>query len=54
MRTLKWKKFFISIASGATLMQAPGCTETATILTSVFTGVTAGGVLYIINRIVND
>ena len=54
MRNHKWKQLAIALCSGAVLFQAPGCTETAVVMTTLFTGLTTGGVFYLISRIVND
>lgn len=54
MSKYRLKQLAIAVCSGSVLFQAPGCVETATVLTSLFTGLTAGGVFFLINRIVND
>jgi hypothetical protein len=50
-----WKKLLaIGALSGAVLFQTPTCTEQA-ILTTAFTStITAGGVLYLVNRVISD
>ena len=48
------KQFAIALCSGSVLLQAPGCVETAAFFTTLFTGLTTGGVFYLIGRIVND
>lgn len=42
------------IAAGAALFQTASCADTSNFLTSTSSLVTAGGVLYIVFRIVND
>lgn len=48
------KQLAIAVCSGSVLFQAPGCAETATVLTSVFTGLTTGGVFFLLSRLLND
>ncbi|MBU0639673.1 MAG: hypothetical protein KKB50_12475 [Planctomycetes bacterium] len=51
MRKVSWQKWTVLLGSGAFLMQVPGCTETAAVWTAVFSGLTTGGVFYLIRRI---
>jgi hypothetical protein len=51
MRDSSWRKWTLMLASGSMLLQVPGCTETATILTAVFTGLSAGGLFYLIRKV---
>lgn len=46
-----WHKWAAVIACGATLLQVPTCTDAATVVTGIATSITAGGVIYIITRI---
>jgi len=47
-----WQKWAALLGcGGAVLLQAPGCTEAATVITSLASVVTASGVIYIITRI---
>lgn len=51
MRTNNWKRLVLTLSTAAILLQAPACTDIATILTGVSSAVTASGVLFIITRI---
>lgn len=47
-----WNRWALLLASGgAILLQTPSCVESATIVGSVAQVITAGGVLYIVGRI---
>jgi hypothetical protein len=48
-----WKKWAITFLTGATLLQTPSCVETSTVITAIATTVSAGGVLYIVGRIID-
>jgi hypothetical protein len=54
MRKASWKKWAVAVASGSVLLQTPGCAETAAVITSLSSLVTAGGVWYIVGRIIGD
>jgi len=54
MRKTGWKKWAIAVASGSMLLQAPGCVEAAAVVTSFSSLVTAGGVWYLISRVIGD
>ncbi len=54
MRKIDPRKWLWMLSSGAALYQIPGCTETAIGLTSFFSAVTAGGVLYLLFRVLRD
>jgi hypothetical protein len=54
MRKTGWKKWAVAVASGSMLLQVTGCVETAAVVTSFSSLVTAGGVWYLISRIIND
>ena len=54
MRRIGWKKWAIAVMSGSMLFQVPGCVETAALLTSAASMATAGGVWYLVTRIMND
>ncbi len=51
MRKRSWNMWAVLMASGALLMQTPACVETAAIVSSVAQVITAGGVLYIVGRV---
>ena len=51
MRKRSWNKWAVLLASGAFLLQTPACVETATILTSISSVISAGGVLYLVGRV---
>lgn len=48
---IEWKKWAAAMGSGALLLQTPGCAETAAAWTAIFSGLTTGGVYYLIYRI---
>lgn len=54
MRKFDARKWLWMMSSGAAMFQVPGCTETALGLTSFFSALTAGGVLYLIFRVLRD
>lgn len=45
------KKWAILMASGAMMAQAPGCTEQAVVIASFAQVITAGGVIYLVGRV---
>ncbi|MEP0845289.1 MAG: hypothetical protein HRF50_00550 [Phycisphaerae bacterium] len=54
MRMVRLSKWVAAIASGAVLLQTTACTEVASAITAIATTVSAGGVIYIVSRIVNN
>ncbi|GEM_PF-3409058 len=48
------KLLAMSVVGGAVLFQAPTCTDQAQIITAASSLVTAAGVVYIVDRVVND
>ncbi|MFQ5805563.1 MAG: hypothetical protein ACE5I3_03825 [Phycisphaerae bacterium] len=55
MKRNTWKKLLaVGVLGGAFLFQTPTCTERAVWVTAVSSAATAGGVLYLVGRIVND
>lgn len=50
----KLKKAMLLLSSGAVMFSAASCAQTATIATGFFSSITAGGVLLLISRILND
>ncbi len=53
MRNGQWKKWALAMFSGATMMQVPGCTETAIGILTLASVVTAGGVVYLVVRVID-
>jgi hypothetical protein len=53
MRKLEWKKLALALLSGTILFQAPGCVEMATVVTAISSALTAGGVLYLVRRVID-
>jgi hypothetical protein len=53
MRNFEWKKLALALLSGTILFQTPGCTETAAVVTAVSSALTAGGLLYLVNRVID-
>jgi hypothetical protein len=53
MRVLKdWKRLALLLGSGL-LMQTPGCTETAAGITALASAITAGGVIYLVIKVID-
>jgi hypothetical protein len=48
-----WHKWAAIVACGGMMLQITTCTDAATVITSLATTVTAGGVIYIITRIMD-
>jgi hypothetical protein len=48
-----WQKWAAVLACGAALLQVPSCTDAATVVTGIASTITAGGVIYIIARIMD-
>ena len=53
MRNGRLKRLALAVLSGAVLFQTPGCVETALGLSTLGTLVTAGGVLYLIRKVLD-
>jgi hypothetical protein len=53
MRNGQWKRLLLAAFSGAILFQAPGCVETALGISTLASVVTAGGVIYLIRRVLD-
>lgn len=51
--TNSWKRFALTFLSGAILFQAPACAETALFVTTLSSVVTAGGVVYLVGRVLD-
>ena len=51
MRKRLWGRWATLLAAGAVLLQTPGCVETAAVVTSIAQVITAGGVMYIVGRV---
>ena len=50
-----WKKLLaVGLISGAFMFQTPTCTPTAEVITAGASLVTAGGVLYLVDRVVRN
>jgi hypoxanthine-guanine phosphoribosyltransferase len=51
----RWKKLLlVGVLGGSFLFQAPTCTERAAWVTAFSSAITAGGVLYLVERVIND
>lgn len=48
------KKWIASVLSGSVLLQTTACIQNAVTIGSISSVVTAGGVLYIISRVLRD
>lgn len=51
MRHMHWKKITLALLGGSILFQLPGCTETAIYISALAQTVTAGGVIYLIRKV---
>jgi hypothetical protein len=55
MKRNVWKKLLaVGLIGGSFLFQAPTCTERAAVITAFSSVITAGGLLYIVDRVIND
>lgn len=48
----RWVAVMTALVGGATMLQTTACSNTAEVVTAVATTVSAGGVLFIIRRII--
>lgn len=53
MRMAKWRRLAFAVLSGAMLFQTPGCAEAALGITTLASVVTAGGVMYLVVRVID-
>jgi hypothetical protein len=53
MKNRYWKQLALSMLSGGMLFQVTGCTDAALGITTIATAITAGGVIYIIQKIMH-
>ncbi len=53
MRNGQWKKYLLPLLSGGLLCQVPGCAEAAAGITALATSITAGGVIYLVWRVID-
>ncbi len=53
MRKNYWHKMALVLMSGTILLQLPSCTDTAIYVSSVAQVVTAGGVLFLIRKVLS-
>lgn len=51
---LSWLKWAATLAAGATMLQANGCVDGTDFLTSTASVLTAGGVLFLVFRVLSD
>ena len=50
-----WKKLLVvGLVGGSIMFQTPTCTQTAEVITAGASIVTAGGVLYLVDRVVRN
>ncbi len=55
MKRSVWKKLLaVGVLGGSFLFQTSACTERAALVTAFSSAITAGGVLYIVDRVIND
>jgi hypothetical protein len=53
MRKSSWNRWtLLALASGAVMLQATGCAEAAFYFSSIANVVTAGGVIYLVSRVI--
>jgi hypothetical protein len=53
MRYGQWKRLVLTMLSGAVLFQAPGCEQAAIGLSTLASLVTAGGVIYLVTKVID-
>ncbi len=53
MRKMNWKKLSLALLSGSILFQVPACTQTAIGISTLASLVTAGGVVYLIRKVID-
>ena len=53
MRNGKWKKRALAMLSGSILFQTTGCVEASLAITTIASTVTAGGVIYLIRKVID-
>jgi hypothetical protein len=53
MRNGQWKRLALAMCSGAFLCQVTGCAETAIYVSSLASVLTAGGVLYLVRKVID-
>ncbi len=53
MKVLSVAIIALALLSGTILFQTPGCTETAAVVTALSSALTAGGVLYLVRRVID-
>ena len=53
MRKRDWKRLALSMLSGGMLFQVTGCTDAALGITTIASAITAGGVIFIIRKIMD-
>jgi hypothetical protein len=51
MRIRDWKRLALSMLSGGVLLQTTGCTDAALGITTIASAITAGGVIFILQKI---
>lgn len=51
MRKWKWKSSMLAMMSGMVLLQTPACAEQALYLSTVANVLTAGGVMFLVSRV---
>lgn len=54
MKPARWKSWAVLFMSGSMLFQTPSCVETAAVITSAASALSAGGIIYLVTRIAND
>lgn len=52
--SLKFKKLMLQLMTGAITLQTAGCTQIATFITTGAAVVTAGGVIFIVSKIIRS
>jgi len=53
-RAAKWMALLSALAGGSMLLQTSVCAEQAAVATAIASAVTAGGVLYLVSRVLNN
>lgn len=55
MKKKLWKKLLaVGVLSGSIMFQTPACVQTAEVVTAASSLVTAGGVIYLVDRVIRN
>lgn len=52
-RWMMWKRLSLALLTGSVLLQAPACGDFAAAIVTISSAVTAGGVVYLVARVMS-